>query len=137
MLMQGYWFPYEYDSRTPTKNNVRICLCLQQSTCSYTQSGCGVTMSGNVQIKSCSESDLQSAIANIGPISVAVDASSSGFRVSLLNQYHLLALYYYKRYYCIFFLTVLLFWSVQLHKMLQHYPNPCHGCYWIWHLWWR
>ena len=49
-------------------------------------------MSGNVEIESGSESDLQSAVANIGPIAVAVDASSSGFRVRQLNHRHLLAL---------------------------------------------
>ena len=50
--------------------------------CSYTKSGCGATMSGSITITSGSESDLQSAVANIGPIAVAVDARSSGFRVS-------------------------------------------------------
>lgn len=59
----------------------RVCIP-QQMSCSYTRSGCGATMSGSVSIKSGSESDLQSAVANIGPISVAVDARSSGFRVS-------------------------------------------------------
>ena len=49
-------------------------------------------MSGRVQIKSGSESDLHSAVANIGPIAVAVDASSSGFRVRQLNHHHLLAI---------------------------------------------
>ena len=49
-------------------------------------------MSGSVEIKSGSESDLQSAVANIGPIAVAVDASSSGFRVRQLSHHHLLAL---------------------------------------------
>ena len=39
-------------------------------------------MSGMVQIKSGSESDLQGAIANAGPVSVAVDGSSNYFRVS-------------------------------------------------------
>ena len=120
------------------KANVNIVhnIYLQQSACSYTQSGCGVTMSGSVEIKSSSESDLQSAVANIGPIAVAVDTSSSGFRVRQLSHHHLLALYYHKYYICIFFLKVLLFWSLQLHKMLQHYPDPCHGRYWIWHLHW-
>ena len=109
---------------------------VQQSSCSYSQSNRGAMMSGSIEIKSGSESALQSAVANIGPIAVAVDASSSGFRVRQLSHHHLLALYYHKDYFCIFFLTVLLFWSLQLHKMLQYYPNPCHGCYWIWHLQW-
>ena len=38
-------------------------------------------MSGTVSIASGSEDDLQSAVANVGPIAVAVDASSNAFRV--------------------------------------------------------
>ena len=54
---------------------------MQQSSCSYKQSGSGATMSGSISIGSGNEGDLQSAVANVGPIAVAVDASSSGFRV--------------------------------------------------------
>ena len=50
--------------------------------CSYTESGRGATTSGSISITSGSEEELQSAVANIGPISVAVDAQSSAFRVS-------------------------------------------------------
>ena len=39
-------------------------------------------MSGSVSIACGSESELQSAVANVGPIAVAVDASSNAFRVS-------------------------------------------------------
>ena len=38
-------------------------------------------MSGSVSIQCGSESDLESAVANIGPIAVAVDANSNAFRV--------------------------------------------------------
>jgi len=38
-------------------------------------------MSGTVAIQSGSESNLQAAVANVGPVSVAVDASSNAFRV--------------------------------------------------------
>ena len=38
-------------------------------------------MSGVVSIKSGSEQDLLAAVATVGPIAVAVDASSNGFRV--------------------------------------------------------
>ena len=38
-------------------------------------------MSGIISIASGSEDDLQSAVANVGPIAVAVDASSNAFRV--------------------------------------------------------
>ena len=41
-------------------------------------------MSGIVTIKSGSESDLLSAVANVGPVAVAVDGASNAFRVSLL-----------------------------------------------------
>ena len=40
-------------------------------------------MSGVVSIKSGSEQDLFAAVATVGPIAVAVDASSNGFRVNL------------------------------------------------------
>lgn len=39
-------------------------------------------MSGSVTISSGSEDDLQRALAYIGPIAVAVDASNNAFRVS-------------------------------------------------------
>ena len=38
-------------------------------------------MSGTVAVQSGSESSLLAAVANVGPISVAVDGSSSAFRV--------------------------------------------------------
>ena len=39
-------------------------------------------MSGTVTIKKGSESSLLSAVANVGPVAVAVDGSSNAFRVS-------------------------------------------------------
>ena len=50
--------------------------------CSYTESGRGATTSGSVAIESGNENDLQSAVAYIGPVAVAVDAQSNAFRVS-------------------------------------------------------
>ena len=50
--------------------------------CSYTVSGRGASISSSIGITSGSEYDLQSAVANIGPISIAVDARSNAFRVS-------------------------------------------------------
>ena len=38
-------------------------------------------MSGMVMIKSGSESELHAAVAYVGPVAVAVDARSNGFRV--------------------------------------------------------
>ena len=49
-------------------------------------SGRGASMSGTVIISSGSEGDLQSAVANNGPISVAVDAQSNAFRVSIYSR---------------------------------------------------
>ena len=39
-------------------------------------------MSGSVQINSGSESDLEAAVANVGPVAVAIDGESNAFRVS-------------------------------------------------------
>jgi hypothetical protein len=54
----------------------------KQMSCSYTESGRGATTSGSVTIESGNENDLQSAVAYIGPVAVAVDAQSNAFRVS-------------------------------------------------------
>ena len=43
-------------------------------------------MSGSISISSGNEGDLQSAVANVGPIAVAVDASSNGFRVRPISS---------------------------------------------------
>ena len=40
-------------------------------------------MSGTVNIQSGSETYLQVAVANVGPVSAAVDASNNAFRVSM------------------------------------------------------
>ena len=40
-------------------------------------------MSGSISISCGNENDLQSAVANVGPIAVAVDASSNAFKVSI------------------------------------------------------
>ncbi len=40
-------------------------------------------MSGSVSIKSGSEEDLLTAVANVGPVSVAIDGANNAFRVSL------------------------------------------------------
>ena len=54
----------------------------QQQSCSFSSNGLGAQMSGSIEISSGSESDLQSAVANVGPLSVAVDGSNNAFRVS-------------------------------------------------------
>nr|CAM57981.1 silicatein alpha [Geodia cydonium] len=52
----------------------------KQLGCSYSVSGRGARISNSISIESGSEEGLQSAVANIGPIAVAVDAQSSAFR---------------------------------------------------------
>ena len=54
---------------------------MQQSFCEYQTDGCGAVITGFVQVSSGSEKDLQTAVAYVGPISVAVDGSSTAFRV--------------------------------------------------------
>lgn len=44
-------------------------------------------MSGSVSIPSGSEDDLQAALAYIGPVAVAVDASNSAFKVNTNAHY--------------------------------------------------
>lgn len=60
---------------------IHSCL-LQQYSCRYNEKNVGAKMSGIVYIKKGSESDLLSAVANVGPVAVAVDGTSSAFRVS-------------------------------------------------------
>ena len=57
----------------------------QQMPCNFSYEGVGATMSGIVMIRSGSETDLQAAVAFAGPVAVAVDGSSTAFRVS---SYH-------------------------------------------------
>ena len=61
---------------------------MQQQSCSYISSGIGAQMSGSIEISSGSEDDLQSAVANVGPVSVAVDASNNAFRVSENREHY-------------------------------------------------
>nr|CAI46305.1 silicatein alpha [Suberites domuncula] len=52
----------------------------KQSSCNYNSKYKGTSMSGMVSIKSGSESDLQAAVSNVGPVSVAIDGANSAFR---------------------------------------------------------
>ncbi|XP_028392184.1 digestive cysteine proteinase 2-like, partial [Dendronephthya gigantea] len=49
--------------------------------CKYRASESGATCSGHTDIEKGSESELQDATANVGPISVAIDASHSSFQL--------------------------------------------------------
>ena len=59
----------------------------QQSSCNYQRSSNGAQMSGTVSVKSGSESNLQAAVANVGPVAVAVDGANNAFRVSQEGLY--------------------------------------------------
>ena len=61
---------------------ITICVILQQSSCRYSEDGKGAQMSGSISISSGDEEQLQKALAYIGPIAVAVDASNNAFKVS-------------------------------------------------------
>ena len=58
---------------------------LQKLSCQYNSGLVVASISGNKRVLSGNETQLQLAVANIGPISVAVDASSRAFRV---NEYY-------------------------------------------------
>ena len=52
----------------------------ETETCAFKQKSVGATLTGFTDVKSGDESALQSAVANVGPISVAIDASSILFQ---------------------------------------------------------
>ena len=69
-------------------------------TCTFNASGVIVKVCGFVDIKQRDESDLQQAVANIGPMSVAIDASHSSFQlyrsggmyfISILVVFHIIS----------------------------------------------
>ncbi|KAL8615245.1 hypothetical protein ACOMHN_050286 [Nucella lapillus] len=57
-------------------------------TCRFKPQSVGANDTGFVDIKSKSESDLQSAVATVGPISVAIDASHMSFQLYSHGVYH-------------------------------------------------
>ncbi|WAR11248.1 CATL-like protein, partial [Mya arenaria] len=57
-------------------------------TCAFSAANVGATDTGFVDVKSKSESDLQSAVATVGPVSVAIDASHSSFQLYRSGVYH-------------------------------------------------
>jgi cathepsin L len=56
--------------------------------CHFDAANVGATDTGFVDIKSKSESDLQAAVASVGPISVAIDASHASFQLYSRGVYH-------------------------------------------------
>jgi len=51
-----------------------------QSTCKFSSGNVGAKDTGIVQIRSGSESDLKNAVATVGPVAVAIDASHNSFQ---------------------------------------------------------
>lgn len=62
---------------------------LQQTECSYNKNYRGATATSVVKISSGDEYSLQSAVANVGPLSAYVDASHSSFQVCECLHYHM------------------------------------------------
>ena len=65
---------------------------MQDEKCRFKTASVGANDTGYVDIKSKSESDLQTAVATVGPISVAIDAAGSHFQVRLPPTSRLLSL---------------------------------------------
>ena len=54
---------------------------LQDDDCTFDKSKAVATCTGFTDVTSGSETDLQSAVATVGPVSVAIDASLSSFQL--------------------------------------------------------
>lgn len=61
-------------------SHILFWLTSQQGTCKFVKSKVKATVSGHVDIEEGSESKLQVAVATVGPVSVAIDASQRSFQ---------------------------------------------------------
>ena len=59
----------------------RLYVAWQEEKCQYKASASGATDSGFVDIPKGDESKLQEAVATVGPVSIAIDASHSSFQL--------------------------------------------------------
>jgi len=60
----------------------------ENGNCKFSTSAIGANDTGFVDVKSRSEKDLQTAVATVGPISVAIDASHMSFQLYSHGVYH-------------------------------------------------
>jgi len=60
---------------------------VQDDTCRYKAEDKGATDTGFVDVTSGDESKLQEAVATVGPVSVAIDASNPSFQMYKNGQY--------------------------------------------------
>lgn len=90
-INSAMYYPYRARVRCLWRSWRFICyLCvfvLQKLSCKYNTSHSVAHINGSVNLAAGNESQLQMAVANVGPISVAVDASSRTFRVGNKHTY--------------------------------------------------
>ena len=65
---------------------VFACRCWQDESCHFNPDTVGATDTGHVDIPSGDEKKLTDAIATVGPISVAIDASHASFQVIVVQK---------------------------------------------------
>jgi len=62
------------------------CVARQDETCEYNPSDIGATDTGFVDVPHGDESKLQEAVATVGPVSIAIDASHMSFQMYKSGQ---------------------------------------------------
>ena len=63
-------------------------MLLQDDICRYTKGNEGASDTGYMNIKQYNEDDLKAAVASVGPISVAIDASHRSFHMYHSGVYY-------------------------------------------------
>ena len=58
---------------------------MQQTSCSFSKKDIGAKISGIIKLKEGSETALKTAVANVGPVAVSVDASDRAFIVRVTS----------------------------------------------------
>ena len=81
-------YPYRSMVREPTDALLVLAACLlQECTCQQNDSQVVATMNSMQLIEPGSEDDLQAAVAERGPVAVAIDHSHKSFQVSQTPAY--------------------------------------------------